>query len=325
MFKLTALFLSFIIANVSIVSASDVSHPPTYEQIKKSYKNGDNFNTDLYSAFQYNSDDIQLLKQQESIDYIIAIAYQLDRSEAISLMMEYLTDTKKNVLGLSLLISCALREDKFNEKLPIEHFSQGLIELSPNNGYAYYLMAYYYAKIDNFEYCIKYTEQAVNAATFNNYWADFSENSIKTSVFLGYSKIAAQMYSLGLQHDFFIYYKLADYILNHDSNMNNILLCKKMGSIIKENSTTVLGDYMSMATLKKSFGKLKKYRNTEKDLSSIEDLKAQLKILTDSLTKISGIYDIPEKRWEQYYTDLYEQSEHYAIKKLMNEFPVNIK
>ena len=324
--KVAALFLIFIITNVHLAFASDISHPPSYEQIKQSYRrDGDEFNTDLHEAFQYDSDDIELLKQKDNISYIIGVAYQLDRSEAINLLMGYLPEIKKNYLGLSLFISCALREENLNTKLPIESLSKELIKQSPNNGYAYYLMAYYYAKTNNFDNCINFTEKAVNASSFNNYWADFSEISISTSIFLEYSKLAAQLHALGLQHDIFVYYRLAEYILNNSTSRDNIVLCKDMGVIIKKNSTTVLGDYMSIAIQKKALEKLKRYKNTAKELSSIEDLKGHLKILTESLSKISETHDISEKRWEQYYDDLYGKSEHYAINKLINEYPVNIK
>jgi hypothetical protein len=186
-------------------------------------------------------------------------------------------------------------------------------------------MAYYYAKTNNFDNCISFTEKAVNATSFNNHWADFSENSISTSIFLGYSKLAAQIHALGLQHDIFVYYRLAEYILNRATSRNNIVLCKDMGAILKKNSTTVLGDYISIAIQKKSLEKLNKYTNTDMELASIEDLKGHLKILTESLSKISEKYDISEKRWEQYYDDLYVESEHYAIEKLMGEYPINIK
>jgi hypothetical protein len=82
---------------------------------------------------------------------------------------------------------------------------------------------------------------------------------------------------------------------------------------------------MSIVIQKKSLEKLKKYNNKNKELKSIGDLKKHLKTLTESLSKISEMKDIPEKRWEKYYDDLYGKSERYAIKKLMSEYPLNIK
>ena len=220
MYQTSVIYLIIIITNVHFALASTISHPPAYEQIKQSYKNGDRFDTDLYEDLKYNAFDINLLKRQKNISYIVAIAYQLDRSEAINLLMSYLPEIRTNYLGLSLLISCALREDKLNKKLPIENLSKELIKQSPNNGYAYYVMAYYYAKTNNFDNCINCTKKAVNSS---------------------------------------------------------------------------------------------------------EDLKKHLKTLTESLSKISEMKDIPEKRWEKYYDDLYGKSERYAIKKLMSEYPLNIK
>jgi len=311
--------------NLSICLASNISHPPTFEQMNKSRKDGDSFNMELLEAFQYSSEDIELLKQKGNINYIIAAAYQLDQPSAINLLMDYLSEIKKNYLGLSLLISCSLREETLNTNLPIELLSKRLIKQSPNNSYAYYLMAYYYAKINNFEKCITYTNQATNASFFNNHWAEYSENSISTSMFLGYSKLAAQMHAIGLQHDVIIYYRLAKYILKSSPDRKNAMLCKKMGTILKKHSTNVLWDYVSIGILKISLEQLKDTKNIKNELSTIEDLKAHLSILTESLKRIGETYDISEKRWELYYTDLYRQSEHYAIKKLMKEFPLTLK
>lgn len=325
MYRIAVIFSIFILTNVHIALAADISHPPTYEEIKQSYKDGDNFRTDLHEAFKYNSNDIELLKKKKNINHIIAVAYQLERSEAVDFLMGYLPEIRANYLGLSLLISCALREEILNKELPIEELSKELIKQSPNNGYAYFMMAYYHAKTNSFDNCIKFTKKAVDASSFNNHWADYSKNSISGSIFLGYSELAAQMHALGLQHDIFVYYRLAEYILKNDTNRNKIALCMEMGTILKKNSTTILGDYMSMAIQKKALEKQKKYKNTDKELSSIEELKKHLKILTESLSRISETHDISEKRWEQYYADLYGKSEHYAIKKLMSEYPVNIK
>jgi hypothetical protein len=325
MYQISLIFIILIFTNANFALSSEISHPPTYEQIKQSYKDRDQIKTDLYEAFKYNSDDIEFLKQKKNINYIVAIAYQMNRSEAVNLLMSYLPEISHNYLGLSLLISSALREENLDKKIPLENLSKELIKQSPNNGYAYYLIAFYYAKMNQFEECINFTYKAVNSSSFNNHWADYSKNSISTSTILGYPILAAQIHALGLQHDMFVYYELAKYILNHDTSRNSIALCKEMGTILKKNSTTIFADYMSLAIQKKALEKQKKYINTDKELGTIEDLKGHLKILTESLSTISETHDIGEKRWEQYYADLYGQSEQYAIKKLMSEYPVNIK
>lgn len=314
-----------MIGNISISFASDISHPPTNKEIiNHQSKNGEGINSDLYRSFLYDQEDINFIKKQKNIKYIIAAAYQLHPSDAVDFLMDYLPEIKNDILGLSLFISCALREDEFNKELPIEALSENLIRLSPKNGYVYYFLAYYYAKTDDIGNCSKYTKQAIKAPIFDNLWDDFSENAISTSIFLGYSKLAAQTHALGLQHDIFIYYKLADYLLNKTTNSDYLLLVLKMGTILKSNSATVLSDYMSMAIQKKSLEKLEKYQDTETGLNNIEAEKGQLKILTDYLQNIGDNYSISEKRWEQYYDDLYGKSEGFAIKKLMDEYPVGL-
>lgn len=318
-------FIALAIINASIGSATEVAHPPTYEQMKKAFKKDDAPDIDLYEVLQYSSDDIQRLKKTGSINYIIAAASQLYGSEKISLLMEHLKSVQKNILGLSLLITTLLNEDEIRKTPPLEGLIQRLKELSPNNGYPYYLQAYYYARKGDLASCINYTKQAVQCAVFNNYEVKLSENSIAASMFLGYLKLAAQIHALVLQNDMFLYYKLAQYILeNSPDNKANMLLCKEMGKRLKANSTTVIGDYLSIGIQKKAFEALKKYQKIEEDLCSLNELKKSIDVRTGCSDKISKTKDISKKRWEKYYEDLYEKSEKYAMEKLIAEYPVTI-
>ncbi|XCN72703.1 MAG: hypothetical protein Q3M24_20815 [Candidatus Electrothrix aestuarii] len=323
--KVSFWIIVFAIINVPIVSAEKVSHPPTYEQMKEAIKEDESFDTDLYEALQYTSEDIQRLKNTGNIQYIIAAASQLHGSERISLLVEHLKDVEKNILGLSLLITTLLHEDEIRKTPSIEGLIQKLKELSPNNGYPYYLRAYYYARKGDTDFCIKYTKQATQYPVFNNYEVELSENSIAGSIFLGYSKLAAQIHALVPQNDIFLYYKLAQYILKNSSdNKADILLCLEMGKILQAASTTVISDYISIAILKKTFEALKTYQETKGNLSSLNKLKERLTILTECSKKISTNSDISETRWVEHYDELYAVSEQSAMKKLIADYPATI-
>jgi hypothetical protein len=325
MCKIFFLIIAFAIINASIGSATEVSHPPTYEQMKEAIKRDDAFGEGLYEALQYSSDDIQRLKKTKNIQYIIAAASQLHGSERISLLVEQLKDVEKNILGLSLLITTLLHEDEIRETPSLEGLIQKLKELSPNNGFPYYLQAYYHAQKGDTDSCIRYTKQAAQYPVFNNYDKEISKNSIAASIFLGYPKLAAQLHALVQLNDMFLYYKLAQYILENSSdNKSNMLLCLKMGKILQAASTTIIADYISIAILKKSFEALKTYQETKQELSSLYELKESLTILTECSTKISKTKDISQKRSEKYYTELYETSEQYAMKNLISEYPATI-
>ena len=67
MYQIFLIFIILIFTNANFALASEISHPPTYEQIKQSYKDKDQFITDIYEAFKYNSDDIEFLKQKKNM------------------------------------------------------------------------------------------------------------------------------------------------------------------------------------------------------------------------------------------------------------------
>ncbi len=204
------LFFILIFFKSVATFGAELSHPPTFEQIRQAYKHDDLKQEMLVvQALEYTDDDIETIKKQNNINYIIGASYQTYRHQGCELLTEYFSIIQNDPVGLSLLISFALQSDVKPSLSNIGKLTDILIRLEPANSFSYYLKAYYYSKIGKPGLCYNYLQQG-NRKNFNNFFKELSVISINTSLFLGYSKIAAQIHALGLQHDVLIYKNLAE-------------------------------------------------------------------------------------------------------------------
>ena len=124
-------------------TASEVSHPPTFEQMKNAS------DPDVYEALKYTENDIKKLISQNIPDYIISAAYQYDKPKTISFLKDHFALLENRPAGLSLFISCALQEYEKLQNINFEELTEMLIKADPENSYSYYLKAYYFSKMDN--------------------------------------------------------------------------------------------------------------------------------------------------------------------------------
>lgn len=305
-----------------ICHASEVSHPPTFQQMKDASSGESCDDAAVYEALKYTDIDVKHLTSQNDINYIIGAAYQYDKSNAISFLNKYLPLIENNPIGLSLFISCALQEDDPAKNIDLEHLTEQLIKIDSGNGYVYYLKAYYYSKLNNADKCLYYMQKANSAGRINNYFTELSNISIKTSLFLGYSKFAAQSYALGLQHDIMIVSGLSQYLSQMKGATEFQIECMKMGVILRNNSKTLLSDLLSYAVQIRA---LKEMRGKEYEIKATEKKRKESLRILETANAIDEKYNIPEKRQIQYFDDLYSKSETYAILKLLKEYPVNTK
>jgi hypothetical protein len=303
-----------------ICHASEVSHPPTFQQMKDA-SNGENCDESaIYEALKYTDNDVNYLKKNNNFIYIIGAAYQFDKPKAISFLKQFLPLIENNPIGLSFLISCALQEDDPAKSIDLEHLTEQLINIDPGNSNVYYLKAYFFSKLNNADKCLYYMRKASNISNFNNYYTELSNISIKTSLFLGYSKIAAQSYALGLQHDIMIYSELSKYLAQNKQAPEFQIECFKMGVTLRKNSKTLLNDLISYAVQLRA---LKQMKGRENEIKAVEKERKKSLDILETIQVIDEAYDIPEDRQVEYFNDLYSKSETYAIIKLMKEYPLN--
>jgi hypothetical protein len=321
-FVMNRLFALLIISEFFFLpncSASEVTHPPTFQQIKSGSNEVGCGDSAIYEALKYTDNDVKILKKQNNYKYILGAAYQYDKEKTIPFLNEYFTLIEKDPAGLSLLISCALQEYEHVQKINFEQLTEKLIYTDPENSYAYYLKAYYFSKIDNAGECLSYMRRANNKKIFNNYFTELSNISIKTSLFLGYSKYVAQYYALGLQHDIIIFSGLSKYLTQKGRKPEFKMECLKMGMILRKNSKTLLNDFISFAVQLRA---LKELKGKESEIKSVEQEKDESSKILEIAHSIEETYDIPESRQVEYFNDLYSKSETYAIIKLSKEYPV---
>ena len=186
-------------------SASEVSHPPTFQQMKDASDSDSHISTAVNEALKYTENDINKLISRNIHEYIIGAAYQYDKPKTVTFLKDHFALFKYRPAGLSLFLSCALQEYEKLHNINFEELTEMLIKADPKNRYSYYLKAYYFSKMDNSEKCLSYVKEANRKKIFNNYFTELSNISIDTSLFLGYSKVVAQNYALGLQHDIVIF------------------------------------------------------------------------------------------------------------------------
>jgi len=319
--RITQTVLSVLMAlSISLSHAEGTSDQLISKQV---IKKEDSFASE---NLKYTSADIYRIKKQKNIKYIIAAAHQMEydaNSDSLNFMKPYLQDMQKYPSGFSLYVNYMVRSPKVDNNhadKETERLLQKFIDIVPENGYAYYLAAYYYCDIKDIEKCLEYTEKAVNAKFFDNYWKELSGYLIETSVFLGYAKSVAHRQALPLSHYQIMYKKISDYITTKQPTVKNILLIKKMGELLYDSSSTVLEGLISLSIRKDSIKNIhdKKY---EKELEGIEKERNMIVSCMKYLNYAGNNPAISEKRWEQYGDDLFQHSELYAIKKLMADYP----
>jgi uncharacterized protein YifE (UPF0438 family) len=284
---------------------------------------------DYYEEFQYTQTDIDKIKKYKNIKYIIAAVHRMEfgiNVDPLSFMKPYLEEIQKYPSGLSLYINYILQSARMSGKhadKETELLLQKMIKMHPENGYAYYLAAYYYSINDNLEKCLEYTKKAANAKIFENYWKELSEYLIETSIFLGYTKNDAYKQALPLSHNTLMYRRTCEYILNNQENRENIFLCKKVGDMLHVNSNTILERILGLNIKNDSINMLDS-KEFEKEKKLIEEETKEISSFMQYLNDARENSNISEKRWEQYGSDLFQHSEFYAIKKLMAEYPAHI-
>jgi hypothetical protein len=74
---------------IPICSASEVSHPPTFQQMKDASNPESRGGSAIYEALKYNANDVKLLISRRNPDYIIGAAYQYDKHKIISFLKDY--------------------------------------------------------------------------------------------------------------------------------------------------------------------------------------------------------------------------------------------
>ena len=304
---------------VSICSASEVSHPPTFQQMKNASSKEGCGDSAIYEALKYTDNDIKLIKNQHDYRYIIGAAYQYDKQKTVSFLKEYLPLIENNAVGLSLFISSALQNFEQIQNIDFESYTERLIKIDPENSYTFYIKAYYLSKVNDADKCLFYLREGNRRKIFNNFLIELSNISIKTSLFLGYSKFAAQNYALGLQHDIGVFSELSKYLTQKTLKPDFKIECLKMGMVLRKNSKNILNDLLSLAVKLRA---LKEMENKENEIRAIEKERQESWELIETANAIEETYDIPEDRQVEYYNDVYSESETYAILKLLKEFPL---
>lgn len=322
MSKFLKILAAIVYLYIPICGASEVTHPPTFQQMKDASDAESHNSSAVYEALKYTENDVNLLISQNIPDYIIGAAYQYDKPKTISFLKDHFALLKNRPAGLSLFISCALQEYENLQNINFEELTEMLIKADPENSCSYYLKAYYFSKLDNTGKCLSYVKKANRKTIFNNYFTDLSNISIDTSLFLGYSKFVAQNYALGLQHDIMIFSGLSKYLTHKALRPEFKIECLKMGVILRNNSKTLLNDLLSYAVQLRA---LKDMKGKESEVRAVEKNKKDSMKVLEIAHAIEDEYDISENRQVEYFNDLYSQSETYAILKLIKEFPVNIQ
>lgn len=303
-------------------SASELSHPPTFHQMKDASKKNGPYDSAIYDALKYTENDVERLIKENNPIYIIGAAYQYDKLKSISFLKKFFPLIKDNPAGLSLFISCALQKYEQSLNIDFDDLTKRLINIDSENSCGYYFRAYYFAKLNQADECLQYIRKGNSKKTFNNYFAELSNISIKTSLFLGYSEYVAQNYALGLQDDIMIYSGLSKYLTQKMQKPIFTIECLKMGMILRKNSKTLLNDLLSYAVQLRA---LKKMKGKENDIKTIEREKNESWKILEIAHTIEDTYNIPENRQVEYFNDLYSKSETYAILKLAKEYPVKIQ
>lgn len=107
---IASIFIS-IILYIPNSHASEVSHPPTFQQMKDASTGESCDDSAIYEALKYTDNDVKRLKKQNNDLYIIGAAYQYDKPKALGFLKQFLPLIENNPIGLSLLLSCALQGD----------------------------------------------------------------------------------------------------------------------------------------------------------------------------------------------------------------------
>ena len=326
MHKLLVLICIFSFLYASNRHTFELSHLITLQQLKEALDGEEGDEKTVSEVLRYTEDDIDHLKKQNNINYIIGAAYQLGaatknyKQKFLTLLKQYIHLVEVTPIGLSLLLSRALREDDLARDLDLEYLTDKLISLDSKNGYPYYFKAYYFSTIKNADKCLLYMAKANSQEIFNNYYTELSNISIMTSLFLGYAKTVAQIHALGQQHDIGIFLGLSKYLNGKIKKPECLNESVKMGMALKKSSRTILNDLLSYAVLLQAYAKMK---GKEEELRAVEHERDDAFKMLYTLDTFYEKHDVSEKRIVEYYEDLYSTSETYAVRKLLQEYPVD--
>ncbi len=222
---------------------SKVSHPPTYNEIKKCYKSEVNCE-DLEEAKNYTVKEVKKLYQQMDYRFDISLAIKSfhdgDMHPLWKATQKYRDKPEVHAVFIAGILSDYNSDEKIKKNISdFPGIDEQIILfklVDPDNSLPHYFQAYYFFLNNNYAEAKRSLEMAEKKPDFRVYTHKFIEHSVATSKFLNYPKFLAM--DIGIKIAItgvrpYVFKKLGDQI---DKNCDNPQ---------RANSLKILGERLS--------------------------------------------------------------------------------
>jgi hypothetical protein len=304
-----------------------IPHPPRFSDIikGKSFLNDEFSEEDseykyaLWQALDYSLADLDKIRGQDNLALWVGGAYQMHNdSSALRFLLPKLSEIQTDPAALALFISYQLQTD-VPEAPPVEQLIDHLHVIDPENSLPYYFKAYWEMTRNNPEACLASIVQGNSQRVFHSYTKEFSRMSITASEFLGYSPFTARYVALGLQPDLLIYPKIYKYLFGTLPTIKTFTACAAFGKQLQQDSITLIFDLVAINIQRRALEKIVT-SDTAPLLGQLQQAKKAIQERLDRFEAITEQNPISEKRFVQYFDELYAVSEAQAMETLFKEY-----